>query len=252
MSTESSNKYSHINALPLYFNNMLSLTLQTFDFVTGYRWYLYFPFMVFPKHKIVFLAIPRSGTSSLGKSLIPLLGNSLDLASDRYRHTFRHYMRSCTRRGVATRYADYFKFTFVRNPWTRLFSCYLAKITRNQNRHIRHLRLDSCRTFEDFVLRVCDIPDEQADEHFMSQDYLLTYNGDFLPDQVYHFETYSEDWHTLRQLLEQQTGIQLHDLPHIFNTKSDDYRRAYTTRLVDLVGKRYQGDCKRFNYIYPG
>jgi hypothetical protein len=252
MSIKTSHKQNNLKALPLHYNKLRSLTLQTIDFATGYRWYLYFPFMVFPKYKIVFLAVPRSGTSSLEKALTPLLGNYLDLESDRYKHIFRHFMRSCTRREAATKYDSYFKFTFVRNPWTRLFSCYLAKVRRVPNRHFRLLGLDRCRTFEDFVMRVCDIPDEYADEHFMSQDYLLTYQGKFLPDQVYRFETYSEDWNNLRQNLEQQTGVELLGLPHIFKTKSDDFRREYTSRLVDLVGERYRADCNRFEYTYPG
>lgn len=252
MSLKNPNKLFNIKALPLYYNNMRSLSLQTVDFMTGYRWYLYFPFIVFPKYKIVLLAVPRSGTSSLEKTLTPLLGKDLNFESDRYKHTFRHYMRSCSCREVATKYSDYFKFTFVRNPWTRLYSCYLAKIKRNPNRRLRHLGLDQCRTFEDFVMRVCSIPDEQADEHFMSQNYLLTYKGNFLPDQVYRFETYVEDWKILRQHVEQKTGVKLLDLPHIFRTDSGDYRRAYSTRLVDLVGDRYRADCNRFGYTYPG
>jgi hypothetical protein len=249
--TAPQNRYN-FKALPLHYNYLRSLSLQTFDYVTGYRWYLYFPFMVFPKYKIIFLAVPRAGTSSLENALIPLLGHGLNLRLDRYKHTFRNYMRSCTRREAATKYSSYFKFTFVRNPWTRLYSCYLAKVRRSPNRHIRHLGLDQCRTFEDFVMRVCDIPDEHADEHFISQDYLLTYKENFLPDQVYRFETYTQDWQTLRQRLEQLSGIQLPDLPHIFKTKSNDYRREYSTRLVDLVGERYRADCNRFGYIYPG
>ena len=252
MPLKNSHHLFNINALRLYYNNLRSLTLQTIDFVAGYRWYFYFPFIVFPEFKIVFLAVPRAGTSSLEFSLTSLLGKSLDLTSDRYKNSFRHYMRSCSRREVATKYSDYFKFTFVRNPWTRLFSCYLARIRKIPNRRLRHLELDQCRTFEEFVKRVCDIPDEHADVHFMSQDYLLTYNGNFLPDRVYRFETYTQDWLNLRQRLERQTGINLIDLPHIFSTKSDDFRRAYTSKLVDLVMQRYMADCKRFGYTYPG
>lgn len=246
------NKHFSFKALPLYYNNMRSLTLQSIDFLTKYRWYFYFPFIIFPKHKIAFLAIPRAGTSSLEHSLIPLVGTTLDLASNRYKNTFRHYMLSCSRREAATKYSGYFKFTFVRNPWTRLYSCYLAKIRRSPNRRLRHLGLDQCKTFEDFVMRVYDIPDEDADEHFMSQDYLLTYKGNFLPDQIYRFETYVKDWEKLRLRLERQTGVKLLDLPHIFRTESRDYRRAYSTRLVDFVGERYRADCSRFDYTYPG
>ncbi|MFC1837837.1 sulfotransferase family 2 domain-containing protein [Thermodesulfobacteriota bacterium] len=251
MSHKTQKKGFSFRALPLYYNNIRSLSLQTLDYVTGYHWHLYNPFMVFPKHKLAFLAIPRSGTSSIEKALLPLIGNNLDFELEQYKHTFRLYMRSCTRREVASKYNNYFKFTFVRNPWTRLYSCYLAKVQSYTNRHFRHLNLDKCRNFEEFVLRVYDIPDKQADEHFMSQDYLLTYKGNFLPDQVYRFETYTQDWKILKPRLEQITAVLLSDLPHYYKTKSDDYRNAYSTKLIDLVGERYQADCDRFGYTYP-
>ena len=241
----------NLSTLTLHLNHLRTLSLQAIDFVTDYRWHLYFPFMVFPKYKILFLAVPRSGTSSLEYTLTPLLGKGLNFELDRYKHTFRHYMRSCTQREAATKFSNYFKFSVVRNPWTRLFSCYLIKVRSKPNRHFQHLGLDKCRTFEDFVLRIYDIPDEQADTHFMSQDYLLTYKDTFLPDKVYCFETYNQDWENLRFYLKQLTGIQLLNLPHYYQTKSDDYRRVYSTRLVDLVGERYHADCKRFGYTYP-
>lgn len=160
-------------------------------------------------------------------------------------------MRSCGRRHVARYHGDWFKFTFVRNPWTRLYSCYLAKVGAYTNRHFQYLGLDKCRTFEEFALRVCDIPDERSDMHFMSQEYLLTYEGVFLPSRVYRFENFAEDWLDAKQRIEQETGISLHELPHYYKKRSERYREAYSTRLVELVGQRYQADCRRFGYVYP-
>ena len=185
-------------------------------------------------------------------ALTPLLGNGLDFTSPRYQHTFRHYMRSCTPREVATRFDRFFKFTFVRNPWTRLYSCYLTRVRRRPNRYFRYHGLDRCRNFEDFVLRVCDIPDEQADSHFISQAYLLTYQGRFLPDRVCRFETYADDCRRLRKLIEDRTGRNLLDIPHYYQTDSGEYRNVYSSVLIDLVGSRYRADCQRFGYTYPG
>ncbi|MEW6077392.1 MAG: sulfotransferase family 2 domain-containing protein [Thermodesulfobacteriota bacterium] len=239
-------------ALIQQFNNARSLTLQTFDYVTGYRLRSYSPFVVFPEFGIAFLAVPRAGSTSLEFSLLPLLGNGLNFQSARYVHKFRHYMRSCKAGEVATTYTNFFKFTFVRNPWTRLYSCYLTRVLNKPNRYFRHFKLDQSKNFEDFVARVCDIPDAYADPHFISQDYLLTYKGVFLPDQVYRFETYSRDFEAVRKIIEDRTRIKLYDIPHYYQMKSDEYVRAYTTKLVDRVEKRYRADCIRFGYVYPG
>ncbi len=233
------------------FNNLRSLALQTMDFVTNYRWHLYSPFVAFPGHKIVFLAVPRAGTTSLEFSLTPLLGPGLDFTAPRYEHTFRHYMYSCTRRQAATRFSDCFKFTFVRNPWTRLYSCYLTRVVTKPNRYFRRFGLDKCRRFDDFVRRVCEIPDERADKHFVSQDYLLTYGGAFLPDAVYRFEAYRQDCQTVRKIIENRTNVRLLDIPHYYPSDSDAFHQAYTPELIDRVGSRYRADCERFGYRYP-
>ena len=245
-------KQSGVDVLLQQVNNLRSLTLQTLDYVTGYRLRLYAPFVAFPRYGIVFLAVPRSGSTSMEYALTPLLGTGLDFSLPRYQHTFRHYMRSCTPREVATRFDRFFKFTFVRNPWTRLYSCYLTRVRRRPNRYFRYHGLDRCGSFEDFVLRICDIPDPQADSHFISQAYLLTHDDRFLPDKVCRFETYREDCRRISNMIEQRTGIRLLELPHYYKTASEDYRKAYSSKLVDLVGNRYRGDCERFGYAYPG
>ncbi len=236
-----------------YVNNLRSLTLQTLDFASGYRWHLYSPFVVFPRHEVVFLAVPRAGSTSMGFALTPLLGNGLNFHSKRLKqHKFRHYMRSCTPREAATRYSGYFKFAFVRNPWTRLYSCYLTRVRIKPNRYFRYFGLDQCKNFEDFALRVCDIPDEHADAHFISQTYLLTHEGRFLPDKLFRFEMYAESFRETSNIIKDRTGISLLERPHYHKTPSQDYRRAYTARMVDLIGNRYRADCDRFEYTYPG
>lgn len=251
MSTERPHKAPALASVPLVANNAHSLALQFLDYATRYRWKFHSPFVVFPKYGIAFLAIPRSGTTSLRYALTPLLGLGLDFEAPKYRHTFGHYMRSCSRRAAATKYSGFFRFTFVRNPWTRLYSCYLAKIRTKSNRNLRHLGLDQCRSFEDFALRVCDIPDERADPHFASQSHLLSYRGKFLADEVYHFESYIEDWRRVRHRIEAQAGIPLKEIPHYYRMSSEDYLHVYSDDLADRVGRRYRGDCERFGYTYP-
>lgn len=241
-----------LDALPLLVNNARSLLRQSIDYASGYRLKLYYPFVVFPRHRIAFLAVPRCGTTSVRFALTPLAGRGLDFTRYRYRNTFGHYLRTCTPREAAGRYSGYFRFTFVRNPWTRLYSCYLAKVRAKSNRHFRRLGLAQCRTFEEFALRVCDIPDDKADPHIQSQDAMLTYRGSFLPDRVYRFERFLEEWRLARREIESRSGIALAELPHYYPMETDRFCEAYTDRLADLVGERYKADCVQFGYEFPG
>ena len=78
------------------------------------------------------------------------------------------------------KYNEYFKFGFVRNPWDRVVSCFIQKLHKNKTPD----RTDGSplrppfgdksafflgMTFDEFVERIHQIPDAEADYHFRSQ-----------------------------------------------------------------------------------
>jgi dermatan 4-sulfotransferase 1 len=96
---------------------------------------------------------------------------------------------------------EYFLFSFVRNPLTRLYSCYRDKVVNAETRHKRctfsPYQIHFGMTFDDFVCRVVQIPDKSADQHLRSLSSFLVHSGELLVDYVGKFENIAEDWEVI-------------------------------------------------------
>ncbi len=141
-------------------------------------------------------------------------------------------------------YPDYFKFTFVRNPWDRLVSCYLEKIL--QQRRWREI-FGSSPSFADFVRIVHGIPDEKADMHYRSQYLNLTDSFDKLVvDFVGRVETIHDDMKAVASVRSLD-----YSLGHFRKSNGRrPYQKYYEKKTRDLVGERYARDIKLFGYEF--
>jgi len=84
----------------------------------------------------------------------------------------QHLVRSLNKKQLS-----YFLFTFVRDPYDRILSCYINKFLQYKERFIYEDYLmgylKENDSFEDFVRKVAVIPDTLSDEHFRSQYSIL-------------------------------------------------------------------------------
>ncbi len=150
------------------------------------------------------------------------------------------------------RYRDYFKFTFVRNPYSRLVSCYENKYHRDKELgYVDRLCYDSYLMgymkrdggFEHFLKKVCALPDFIADKHFCSQ-YRMIYDrrGRCMLDFVGHFERLEEEYAPIQQ----KYGL----LPILrYNvTKKVNWMDYYTRETARLVHDKFREDFQAFDY----
>ena len=154
-----------------------------------------------------------------------------------------------------SRYGDYYKFSFVRNPWARALSCYNSKINQpTMDKKARILALykglHERMSFEDFCvwLNTAEGSDEIADRHWLSQHYFLyDSEGRQICDFVGRLENLSRDFVNLAQKL---------DLPfeRLGNTgritHGANYREFYTEGSKALIENRYARDIDLFGYEY--
>jgi len=141
---------------------------------------------------------------------------------------------------------EYFKFTFVRNPFDRLASCYTHKIVKSdvdlRKNYWGFAKIEKQEDFSSFVKKEARIPDMVSDAHFQSQYALLYQRGKPLYDSLGHFETLARDFEPIRERYD------LRPLPHIHHMRKGDWRDFYTPELAEIVYQRYRRDFELFGY----
>lgn len=148
--------------------------------------------------------------------------------------------------------SDYFKFTFVRNPFSRLVSCYKDKYGNNErdkretigvfDRYLLGI-IKRNKGFDHFVKMVNFIPGRLAEGHFLSQ-YLLIYTGNkkSIVDYIGKFENIEDDFDALKR------RFSLEALPHFNKTSGDNWMDYYTIKTANIVYKKYKKDFLSFDY----
>ena len=152
---------------------------------------------------------------------------------------------------------NYFIFTFVRNPFSRLVSCFQGKMEYHKDKKIFLCIKDmqqaynfpaQANDFRDFACQVCATPGEIANGHFIPQhlpvDFFIKLGGQF--DRIGHYENLGEVFGEIQQ----KYGL----LPlERTNTSEDkaqhkDWRDYYTPEIAKFVYEYYAQDFKQFGY----
>ncbi len=147
------------------------------------------------------------------------------------------------------RYKDHFKFTFVRNPYDRLVSCYEDKIMSDRKKEDLLIKNELYKKmpFKEFVKAIYSISDIRADQHIKSQYFFVAdRKGNLLVDFIGKFENLQDDYKKICKKL----GIKK---PKKLPTKNKskrkkDYREYYDKETKRLVYERYKKDFEMFGY----
>lgn len=197
----------------------------------------------FHSHRSIFVHIPKVAGSSIAEALF---GSSVGHRPIR-RHLAYH----------PDIVSKYFKFTFIRNPWDRLYSAYQYFNRRiGSDKHRDHrwatAMLVGINSFEDFVLRLADPALNYGSmikryDHFRDQvDWLEDpRTGDLCVDFIGRFEWLERDFEHVMDKL----GIDA-SLPHRRRGAGKSYQEAYSPEMVDIVRSLYSRDIERFAYRF--
>jgi len=153
------------------------------------------------------------------------------------------------------KYARYFKFAFVRNPWDRMHSAYsylAERVGRHHNEDAQwaSAHLEGLSTFEQFITSLDD-PRRRREVmtwvHFRPQcDWVrIVGRGGMGCDFIGRFESLEGDFEAVRRRL----GVDA-TLPMLRRGRGVPYREVYSRAMVDRVGKWYEEDVSTFGYRF--
>jgi chondroitin 4-sulfotransferase 11 len=204
--------------------------------------------MISHQHKFIFIHIPKTG----GTSIENFFGKNMDHEIDKHYNLNKYYSSPDYNKNIIS---NYYKFTFVRNPWSFMLSCYNYCVKFDLINY----------SFEDFCFRKYD---EQLKKDInkrgwdngipnlleFGQLFWLVNGGDF--DFVGKFETLQTSFDFIYDSLKSK-GAELPNskkLPHNnFTQKEGDlyyYRKFYTKQTKDVIFQRFEYEIDAFNYDF--
>jgi hypothetical protein len=157
-------------------------------------------------------------------------------------------------------YRLHYRFSFVRNPWSRVASCYREKIMIQPKTVVgqlsiiaQHPGLFPGLPFDDFVDWLCseEGSDRCADRHWMSQHvFLADGDGRIACDFVGRLENIEAGFKAVCEELR----LPPIKLPHGNRSSRrqgpGSYREFYNERTRQLIARRYERDIDTFKYAF--
>ena len=193
--------------------------------------------IILDEEEVVFVSVAKSACSSIKASITENPPDST---------TVHDHISHLSNRRIPVSKRSYFVFTFVRDPYERLASCYRSKFNmQDESKFIYthyffgYLRNDD--TFDDFVRKISKIPDFLSNRHFKSQHSIIFSHGvnvDFLGK----VENLPSDFEDIRQ----RYGFSELTTRNKSQGKSAD--KLFTTETREMIYTRYKEDFDVFGY----
>ena len=144
---------------------------------------------------------------------------------------------------------DYRTFTFVRNPYTRIYSAYKDKLVDNQwekNRRAENLGFSAEEDipFLEFLRVIRDRSQQSMDIHWLSQSAILE---DRTIDFIGRFEQFDNDYYIIASALGLPPDTESR-LTHSTVTGTSILRRL-CREAISIINEIYERDFSSFNYL---
>ena len=188
-------------------------------------------------HKFIFVAVPKTGSSSMEEALAPYQSS----LSDQFN---RHATCLKLQRDLPPEiWENCFKFAFVRDPYDRMLSWYFYR-KRDQLKdpaYQRHHLYTGNISFDEFVDTFTE-----KELMFKQVDFIAPHSGGLLVDRVGRFENLQEDFSSICE----QLDIPHIQLPTIRSSKKpgSDLRDLWTSKSRGIVNEYFREDFEFFGY----
>ena len=134
-------------------------------------------------------------------------------------------------------YNTYFKFAFVRNSWSRVFSWY--KNVMRDDHHKRRFGVSNSCSFKEFLTNHMDQWELTTQLYWIKN-----IKGEIPMDFIGRFENLEEDFSHVADIL----GIKEKSLPKLVAGDGEHYTQFYDKEMIDLVSKQFREEIAHFKF----
>jgi|10_taG_2_1085330.scaffolds.fasta_scaffold17517_4 hypothetical protein len=213
------------------------------------------------KYKFIFIHIPKTGGCSVESALMNHLGKE-DLITDRMNYQdkkinakFCDIPHHITLRDfhhlTHNRYKDYYKFSFVRNPYDRLVSMYSfysqlkrRRIGESEIEKFNNWLLDNSRG--NIINPKLGLKAQNQWKNIPQIEWVINNDNKIDVDFIGKIETFDSDLLTIGRKI----GINIDIIPHKNKSKHSHYSNFFNAETKRQTEKKYMDDFKKFNYTW--
>ncbi len=211
--------------------------------------------MICPKHKTIFFHAVKTGGTSI-EAAFGFDGIKPEHGKHANVEEIKNHL--CNDVKKPWMYEDFFKFTFVRNPFGVVYSfyCYHSAMVDAESHLVDLFKMGPKygNTFEDFVIGLTEIDKLHARAlrgFARTQQKQFAYIGDEINvDFLGRFENLEKDFQVVARATGLNPGGKMR-LPHKNNSgKTTPYWHYYTYETREIVEKLFKEDLETFNYCF--
>lgn len=191
------------------------------------------------KHKFIFIHIQKTAGTSISSALNPFCEESYP--------SLKHWSAAEIKEKFGSDiWNEYFKFTFIRNPYERLLSWYNMidknRWRPNSNLFQSHIK-KNIHSFSEFIMEDNHFIDiNKFPQQRISQFKIISENRRVIIDFVGRYENLNEDFNYICKKLNIAQTI----LPHINKFDHDHYMNYYTKEMISEVNSFAEEDFIHF------
>jgi len=146
---------------------------------------------------------------------------------------------------------EYFKFTFVRNPYDRLVSAFhflKAGGMDVRDKEWSQKNLSKFNTFEDFVLNWVTEENVATKNHFEPQLSFICMPGSKVPkvDYIGRVENFDEGM----AYVGSRIGVPIDETVKVNRSRRSDFRTYYSDEMISIVRRVYSDDIEVLGYDF--
>jgi hypothetical protein len=201
------------------------------------------------RHKFIFFSNPRTGSESVRLFLDPITDVfSVEIPKITEKHPYYHHIRPIEVHNhfnkIGLNFLEYYRFTFVRNPWKRLVSTYFRIKKFIPNFH---------SSFEEWLLNTSPGEDGGKGHDLQRWRKYGTYSIDnFAGDHVSEVFRLEDIDSLPKKLYEKGIPVDPYSKVPFINKKDIDidYKELYTQKTIDFVYEKYYNDIIKYGYNF--